>query len=115
MNDMAFSDAYTDDEGASEESLPSEPISLSTIVSHFVASKQSLAATTQVYRAHEIVNAARTLLETLATLDAKTIFLKTNIKDQLAILSSIRAGLGTIARDVDEEYQVRIRTRSDSN
>lgn len=91
---------------SSEESLSHEPISLAVIVSHFVASKQSLASTQHVYRANEIVSNARGILETIATSQAKTAFLRNSIGNQLGILKSIRLGLGTVADDVSAEFKV---------
>lgn len=86
-----------------------EDESLGTLVGHFVDSKQSLAAASHVHRASDIVSAARSLLEDVASVTAKDRFLRSSIAQQLSILRTARTGLDAVSRDATAQFQALIK------
>ena len=79
---------------------------LDQLISHFVAAKASLSSVSHVYRANEIVEAARHSLEKLASLDAKNNFLLESITSQLQIAKTTRQSLGVKAETTHADFKV---------
>ncbi|KAE8153775.1 autophagy-related protein 17 [Aspergillus avenaceus] len=69
-----------------EESMPQ----LDTLISHLVAAKRSLSSINHVWRANEIVTAARSALEESVVVSARTGFLRRGLNNQLRLLYSVR-------------------------
>ena len=63
---------------------------LETLISHLVAAKRSLSSINHVWRANEIVTAARSALEESVVVSARTGFLRRGLNNQLRLLYSVR-------------------------
>lgn len=83
---------------ASGHAADHEPPSLERLVLHFVAAKRSLAVSSHVYRATELVTSSRILLEDIAILNAKNLFATRTMTEQLKLLADVRL---IIIDDVD--------------
>lgn len=83
----------------------SESATLERLISYFVAAKRSLSATAHVYRAHEIVDAARSLVEEAAVLGARNAFLERGVNEEASALGAVRDGLDSIGRDAGEGFK----------
>ncbi|KAF2086357.1 hypothetical protein K490DRAFT_44720 [Saccharata proteae CBS 121410] len=90
---------------SSTASLDHGPPTLEQLVSHFVASKRSLASMSHVVRANEVVTEARHLLELDAVLSAKNAFVRRALDDQLSSLRAIRHGVELVAVDGQVEFK----------
>lgn len=86
--------------------LASESETLERLVSHFVAAKRSLSATAHVYRANEIVDTARSLIEEAAVLEAKNAFLERGVNEEANVLVAVKDGLDGIGRDANNALGV---------
>ncbi|KAF2834951.1 APG17-domain-containing protein [Patellaria atrata CBS 101060] len=91
-------------------SLSDSPPTLEQLVSHFVAAKRSLASTQHVWRANEIVNTARALLEENATFSAKNAFIRSAVREQLHALDAVREGVEQVGRDGQKEFKTLLQT-----
>lgn len=87
--------------------LANDEALLETLVSHLLASKRSLSSISSVWRANEIVTAARSSLEESVVLGARTGFLRKGISDQVVILQKVRREIGNVYDDGEEDYRVR--------
>lgn len=74
-------------------------------MNHFVASKRSLSSTTTLWRANEIANSARLLLEENAILSAKNSFIRCSIEEQIDALEAVRRGIGMVEAEVKTEFK----------
>lgn len=63
---------------------------LDTLISHLVSAKRSLSSINHVWRANEIVTAARSALEETVVVSARTGFLRRGLNNQLRLLYSVR-------------------------
>ncbi|KAH8427310.1 autophagy-related protein 17 [Aspergillus melleus] len=63
---------------------------LETLISHLVAAKRSLSSINHVWRANEIVTAARSTLEESVVVSARTGFLRRGLNNQLRLLYNVR-------------------------
>ncbi|KAF2492741.1 hypothetical protein BU16DRAFT_513935 [Lophium mytilinum] len=86
-------------------SLYAREPTLEDLVELFVASKRSLNSTTTLWRADEIVKAARQLLEENAVLSAKNSFLRCSLDDQIDNLEAVRRGVDLVEGDVKNEFK----------
>lgn len=84
----------------------SDSPTLERLVSHFVAAKRSLSATSHVYRANDIVGTARHLVEEAAVLGAKNAFLKRGIHEEANALGAVKAGLRSVGKDAHKDFNV---------
>jgi autophagy-related protein 17 len=82
-------------------------VSLQTLVSHLLASKRSLSSIDTVWRANEIVTAARAALEESVILGARTDFLRNGISGQVKILKKVRGGVEGVYKDGQRDFKVR--------
>jgi autophagy-related protein 17 len=82
------------------------PLSLEDLITHFVASKRSLNTQTILWRANDIVNSARALLEENAILSAKNASIRNIVDEQIDSLMAVRRGIEVIEADVQVEYKV---------
>lgn len=89
---------------------PDPDIPLETLVQHLLASKRSLSSINTVWRANEIVTAARTALEESIILDARTTFLRRGISQQAKILRRVRNGIDHVYKDGQRDFQEVIRS-----
>lgn len=89
-----------------ERSHPDEMPQLDTLISHLVAAKRSLSSINHVWRANEIVTAARSALEESVVVSARTGFLRRGLNNQLRLLYNVRAEV--------EEVSLRGRTEFSS-
>ncbi|PYI34255.1 APG17-domain-containing protein [Aspergillus indologenus CBS 114.80] len=76
-----------------ESSIPQ----LDTLISHLVAAKRSLSSISHVWRANEIVTAARSALEESVIVSARTGFLRRGLNNQLRLLYSVRSEVEEIS------------------
>lgn len=79
---------------------------LEDLVTHFVASKRSLNTQTVLWRANEIVNSARELLEENAILAAKNSLIRNIVYEQVDTLEAVRRGVDVIEAEVQAEFKV---------
>lgn len=77
---------------------------LQDLISHFVNAKRSLTATSHVYRANELVTNSRSLIEEIAILNAKNIYVKRRVDEQVDTLSAIREALVEDGNQVSNEF-----------
>ncbi|PLB55908.1 APG17-domain-containing protein [Aspergillus steynii IBT 23096] len=63
---------------------------LATLINHLVAAKRSLSSINHVWRANEIVTAARATLEESVVVSARTGFLRRGLNNQLRLLYNVR-------------------------
>lgn len=82
-----------------EEAGPPPP-TLAHLVLHFVSAKRSLASTTHVYKANEIVTHSRALIEEIALLKAKNGFARRALSEQVKMLADVRDTV------IDEDEQI---------
>jgi autophagy-related protein 17 len=83
------------------------PQTLEDLVNHFVISKRALNTQTVLWRATEIVNTARELLEENAILAAKNTCLRNIVDRQVDSLEAVRRGIDVIETEVTSEFKVR--------
>lgn len=84
-----------------------ESTTLERLVSHFVAAKRSLSATSHVYRANELVSTGRRLVEDSAVLGAKNAFIRHGVGEEANALISVRNALDGVGTDADIDFKVR--------
>ena len=94
---------------------PAPKGTLGRLTAHFVAAKRALASTSHVYRANEIVSDARQHLESLATHDAQTTYLRQAISNQLNILKGIHHGLCVAADEGSADFQAILKRLDDAD
>ncbi|KAA8644024.1 hypothetical protein EYZ11_005128 [Aspergillus tanneri] len=70
---------------------------LETLISHLVAAKRSLSSISHVWRANEIVTAARSTLEESVVVSARTGFLRRGLNNQLRLLYNVRTEVEEIS------------------
>lgn len=92
-------------EGSADSQCEKEP-SLEQLVSCFVSAKRSLSSVTHVWRANEIVNNARSLLEENAVLTAKNKYIRRTVQDRVNNLRAIQYGVDQIGSDIQTEFEV---------
>ncbi|KAL2863422.1 autophagy-related protein 17 [Aspergillus lucknowensis] len=80
-----------------QEYGPPESPPLETLISHLVAAKRSLSSINHVWRANEIVTAARSTLEESVVVSARTRFLRSGLNNQLRLLYNVRAEVEEIS------------------
>lgn len=76
---------------------PDQMPPLDTLISHLVFAKRSLSSITHVWRANEIVTAARSALEESVVVSARTGFLRRGLNNQLRLLYSVRTEVEEIS------------------
>jgi len=81
-------------------------LSLEDLVNHFVASKRALNTQTILWRANDIVNSARELLEENAILSAKNASIRNIVDEQVDALVAVRRGIEIVEADVQVEFKV---------
>lgn len=82
------------------------PQTLEDLVQLFVASKRSLNTQTVLWRANEIVNTARELLEENAILAAKNASIRNIVEQQIDSLEAVRRGIHVVETEVESEFKV---------
>lgn len=106
MASPGASPALSASSGSSRRFDQSRPQTLEDLVNHFVASKRSLNTQTVLWRANEIVTAARELLEENAILAAKNSSLRNIVDEQVDALEAVRRGIDVIEAEVQTEFKV---------
>jgi autophagy-related protein 17 len=91
---------------AGSGSLYSKQPDLSELVNYFVASKRSLSSASHVWRANEVVNSARVLLEENAVLAAKNTFIRSSVAEQIDVLEALRLGVDEVGQRAHDEFRV---------
>lgn len=86
----------------------SESTTLQRLISHFVAAKRSLSATSHVYRVNDIVDSARELIEETAILSAKNAFLLRGVNEEANALGAVREALDGVFKEGNGEFKVRV-------
>lgn len=101
MASSSQSSSSSSSDGASatgaERGHPDEMPQLDTLISHLVAAKRSLSSINHVWRANEIVTAARSALEESVVVSARTGFLRRGLNNQLRLLYDVRAEVEEIS------------------
>lgn len=85
---------------------PNRPPTLEELVNHFVASKRSLNTQTVLWRANDVVNTARDLLEENAILTAKNSSVRSIVDEQVDALEAVRRGIDVVEAEVQAEFKV---------
>lgn len=80
--------------------------SLDVLVTHLLASKRSLESINKVWRANEIVTAARAALEESVVLQARTTFLRKGVTSQVKVLRKVRNELEYVYQEGDKDFRV---------
>lgn len=80
--------------------------SLEQLVAYLLASKRSLSSIHAVWRANEIVTAARAALEQSLAIEARTGFLHRGISHQVEILRRVRDDMEDIYKDGQKDFKV---------
>ncbi|KAH3920444.1 hypothetical protein HBH56_004570 [Parastagonospora nodorum] len=81
------------------------PPTLEDLVKHFVASKRSLNTQTVLWRANDIVNTARQLLEENAVLAAKNTSIRNLVEQQVDALEAVRRGIDVFDAEITVEFK----------
>ncbi|KAF3386386.1 Autophagy-related protein 17 [Penicillium rolfsii] len=89
------------DRGYSE---PKAMPQLDTLISHLVAAKRSLSSINHVWRANEIVTAARSALEESVTVSSRTGFLRRGLNNQLRLLYDVRSEVEHISHRGRQDF-----------
>lgn len=100
--------------GPGSHAPPTAP-SLDVLVGHFVAAKKSLASTSHVYRANEIVEDARALIEEAAVLKSKNTYVRNGVQEQVRILRNIHGGLEAVGLEAQIDFQAVIKSLDVAN
>ncbi|KAJ5564373.1 hypothetical protein N7513_000615 [Penicillium frequentans] len=77
---------------------------LDTLISHLLAAKRSLSSISHVWRANEIVTAARSALEDSVVVSSRTGFLRRGLDNQLRLLFNVRSEIEEISYRGREEF-----------
>jgi autophagy-related protein 17 len=86
----------------------SRPQTLEDLVNHFVASKRSLNTQTVLWRANDLVNTARQLLEENAVLAAKNTSIRNIVEQQVDALEAVRRGIDVFEAEITVEFKVQL-------
>ncbi|KAF2027174.1 hypothetical protein EK21DRAFT_115067 [Setomelanomma holmii] len=81
------------------------PQTLEDLVNHFVASKRALNTQTVLWRATDIVNTARELLEENAILAAKNTSIRNIVEQQVDALEAVRRGIDVVEAEITVEFK----------
>jgi autophagy-related protein 17 len=84
------------------------PQTLEDLVNHFVASKRSLNTQTVLWRANDLVNTARQLLEENAVLAAKNTSIRNIVEQQVDALEAVRRGVDVFEAEITVEFKVQL-------
>ena len=103
---MTSGDKDDRDTNSSDESLSDKHPSLERLVPHFVASKKSLASTSHIWRANEIVTSARTSIEEIASVSARNSFLRRAVDEEVETLRAVKYGVEIVSQDGQTEFEV---------
>ncbi|EZG04103.1 hypothetical protein H106_05786 [Trichophyton rubrum CBS 735.88] len=82
---------------------------LDTLVSHLAAAKRSLSSIHHVWRANEIVTAARAALEESVIVSARTGFLRRGLDEQIRLLFKVRTEVEEVAHRGRAEFSAAIK------
>ena len=77
---------------------------LQDLIAHFIDAKRSLSATSHVYRANELVTSSRSLIEEIAILNAKNIYARRGLDEQVETLRAIREALVDDGNKISDEF-----------
>ncbi|KAE8354921.1 autophagy-related protein 17 [Aspergillus coremiiformis] len=77
---------------------------LDTLIAHLVAAKRSLSSINHVWRANEIVTAARSALEESVVVSARIGFLRRGLNHQLRVLYNVRTEVQEVSRRGRSEF-----------
>ncbi|KAF2154702.1 APG17-domain-containing protein [Myriangium duriaei CBS 260.36] len=94
---------------------PDQPPPLDLLVGYFVSAKKSLSSTSHVYRANEIVEDARALVEEGAVLKAKNAYVRNGVEEQVRILRNIHGGLEAVGLEAQIDFQAVIKSLDVAN
>ncbi|KAF7719983.1 Autophagy-related protein 17 [Penicillium ucsense] len=103
--DSSRSSVASDETGGSQDNLQSENMpQLKTLISYLVAAKRSLSSINHVWRANEIVTAARVALEESVTISSRTGFLRRGLNNQLRLLYNVRTEVEHISHRGRQDF-----------
>lgn len=102
MASLQSSSASSNPTHPQQGSLPQ----LETLIGHLVAAKRSLSSINHVWRANEIVTAARSAVEESVVVSARTGFLRKGLNNQLRLLYNVRAEVEEISRRGRMQFSV---------
>ena len=91
---------HAETQSADPQALPQ----LETLIAHLLAAKRSLSSINHVWRANEIVTAARSALEDSVVVSSRTSFLRRGLNNQLRLLYSVRSEVQEISLRGREEF-----------
>jgi autophagy-related protein 17 len=90
---------------ASLDQHHAQSLTLEHLVTHFVAAKRALNTQTVLWRATEIVNAARHLLEENAVVAAKNTAIRNMVDQHVDALEAVRRGIDVVEAEVQAEFK----------
>ncbi len=88
-----------------QDQVQVQSLTLEHLVNHFVAAKRSLNTQTVLWRATEIVNTARDLLEENAVVAAKNTSIRNLVEQQVDALEAVRRGVDVVESEVQTEFK----------
>ncbi|KAJ5280737.1 Autophagy-related protein 17 [Penicillium angulare] len=98
-------------QGVSETREPTNAMpQLDALISHLLAAKRSLSSISHVWRANEIVTAARSALEESVVVSSRTSFLRRGLHNQLRLLHDVRSEVEEISFRGREEFSEALQT-----
>ncbi|KAJ5627310.1 hypothetical protein N7528_004737 [Penicillium herquei] len=104
---MASSESSSSSIAVRDQEIPETTTAmpqLDTLITHLLAAKRSLTSINHVWRANEIVTAARSALEESVVLSSRTSFLRRGLNNQIHILFNVRSEVEDISYRGREEF-----------
>ncbi|KAK4982068.1 Autophagy-related protein 17 [Elasticomyces elasticus] len=90
---------------ASPNSSMHNPPTVERLVSHFLSAKRSLSSISYVRRANDMVTNARALIEESAILQAKNVFVRRGVNQQLSVLRDVRESVDRVGEDAEVQFK----------
>lgn len=91
---------------ASPNSSMHNPPTIERLVSHYLSAKRSLSSISHVRRANDMVTNARALIEESAILQAKNVFVRRGVDQQLGVLRHVRESVDRVGEDAEVQFKV---------
>ncbi|KAK5170329.1 Autophagy- protein 17 [Saxophila tyrrhenica] len=102
---VASSSSSTSSPASPTATLPPTQLpTLDGLVQHFADAKQALSSTQYVYRATQLVTSSRTLVEEIATLNARNAYLRRGVQDEVEVLAEVSGDVEAAGDEISEEF-----------
>lgn len=84
---------------------PPPPPTLSRLIQHFATAKQSLSSASYVSRASELVGSSRILVEEIAILNARNVYLRRGVAEGVGVLAEVKTQIDAAGEAAGEEFR----------